>query len=100
MSPTKEPEPLREPDPNCKHEFFRVNADVARLTPTEHANAPVRDIVLDLQVRCGQCNGVFTFKLPGGVMRGYGTKEMSISMFAEELHIPLLPWKRADFFPS
>lgn len=70
----------------CKHNSFRVQANVARIT--EEEGGPAKNFLLEVQVWCDQCNEPFEFvSLPVGLSFDKPTANVDFT----EAHLPIRP---------
>ncbi len=74
------------PKENCKHEEFKVQAAVGRLTDEE--GGEVKRYTVDIEVHCMQCFMPFRFiGLPGGV----SPNQPTVNFDGTELRAPIIP---------
>lgn len=72
----------------CKHENFKIEGVVNRLTDTEEADAPVTGYHMDLTVHCADCMMPFKFK---GMQVGYSPSRPTTNFEQVEARLPIEP---------
>jgi hypothetical protein len=70
----------------CKHESFKSEVKVNRLTETE--GGPVTGYLAEIEITCADCFKPFEFiGLPGGLLNGKPTTNVD----GNELRVPIKP---------
>lgn len=75
-----------DPDKACPHETFQVDATVNRITDGDFG--PVSGYIVDVAVRCVDCNEPFQFL---GISPGVDPTEPRASVDSLEARLPIRP---------
>lgn len=71
---------------DCKHENFKVECNVSRLTEVE--GGPVTGYTTDITIHCADCFKPFQWV---GVPLGYSPNQPMVNFDATELRAPIKP---------